>query len=80
MKETPGARLIKAAKEAKAIAKGDAFPASVYVPPAKAGRPSSGKIVVSLRLDPDVIAAFRATGPGWQARINEALKAALTRS
>lgn len=38
------------------------------------GRPPSSKVVVSLRLDPDVIAAFRATGPGWQARINEALR------
>ena len=31
---------------------------------------------VTLRLDPDVIAKFRATGPGWQARINAALRAA----
>ena len=31
---------------------------------------------VTLRLDPDVIDKFRATGPGWQARINAALKAA----
>lgn len=38
------------------------------------GRPSSGKQVVSLRLDPDVIAKYRATGPGWQARINEILR------
>ena len=41
---------------------------------AKPGRPSSGKQVVSLRLDPDIIEVFRATGPGWQARINEALR------
>jgi uncharacterized protein (DUF4415 family) len=31
---------------------------------------------VTLRLDPDVIDKFRATGLGWQARINDALKAA----
>lgn len=31
---------------------------------------------VTLRLDPDVIDKFRATGPGWQARINDVLKAA----
>lgn len=43
---------------------------------AKRGRPPSGKVVVSLRLDPDIISAFRATGPGWQARINEALRKA----
>ncbi len=29
---------------------------------------------VSLRLDPDVIAKFKATGKGWQARINDILK------
>lgn len=28
---------------------------------------------VGLRLDPDVIAHFRATGPGWQSRINDVL-------
>jgi uncharacterized protein (DUF4415 family) len=29
---------------------------------------------VTLRLDPEVLAKFRATGRGWQARINAALK------
>ncbi len=29
---------------------------------------------ISLRLDPDVIAKFKATGKGWQARINDILK------
>jgi len=37
---------------------------------------SPTKQQVTLRLDPDVLAKFRATGPGWQARINAALKAA----
>jgi uncharacterized protein (DUF4415 family) len=42
------------------------------------GRPVTGKArqVVSLRLDPEVISKFKATGPGWQARINEILKKA----
>ncbi|WP_428426153.1 BrnA antitoxin family protein [Pararhizobium sp.] len=31
---------------------------------------------VSLRLDPDVIEKFKATGKGWQARVNEILKQA----
>lgn len=34
------------------------------------------KRLVSLRLDPDVIEHFRATGPGWQSRINAALRRA----
>ena len=32
------------------------------------------KKLVSLRLDPDVLDHFRAQGPGWQARVNEALR------
>ena len=42
------------------------------------GRPKSAqtKKAVSIRLDPEVLAKFRATGPGWQTRINEVLKAA----
>jgi uncharacterized protein (DUF4415 family) len=44
----------------------------------KRGRPKAEttKTLVSLRLDPDVIKHFRETGPGWQGRINEALRKA----
>ena len=40
------------------------------------GRPALAKPkqAVSLRLDPDVIAYFKAGGPGWQTRINERLR------
>ena len=31
---------------------------------------------VSLRLDKDVLKKFKSTGPGWQTRINEALRRA----
>jgi uncharacterized protein (DUF4415 family) len=47
--------------------------------PAKAiGRPKkvSPKEAVSIRLDADVLAHYRATGPGWQSRINDALRKA----
>jgi uncharacterized protein (DUF4415 family) len=43
--------------------------------PAKADR----KISVTLRLDRDVIERFKATGPGWQTRINAALKKSVAR-
>ena len=33
-------------------------------------------MILSLRLDQDVIAAFRAQSPGWQSRMNEALRKA----
>ena len=29
---------------------------------------------IALRLDPDVLAAFRADGPGWQTRMNAVLR------
>ena len=39
------------------------------------GRPAgSNKERVTMRLDKDVLEKFKATGPGWQSRINEALK------
>ena len=33
----------------------------------------------TIRLDPDVIAAFRAQGRGWQSRINAALRGCMKR-
>ena len=35
---------------------------------------SPTKELVSLRIDRDVVAAYRATGPGWQKRAGEALR------
>ena len=44
-------------------------------PRSRGGRPcGSGKELVSLRIDKDVLDRFRAAGPGWQTRINEALR------
>jgi uncharacterized protein (DUF4415 family) len=42
------------------------------------GRPkkAAAKKAVSIRLDPEVLAYFRAGGPGWQSRINAALRKA----
>lgn len=43
----------------------------------RGGRPrGSTKEQVSLRVDKDVLDRFRANGPGWQSRMNEALRAA----
>ena len=43
------------------------------------GRPKSAhtKEQINLRLDPDILAALRAAGPGWQTRINTILRTAL---
>lgn len=50
----------------------------------KRGRPAgsrnaASKSQVTLRLDADVIAAFKSGGPGWQTRMNDALREAATR-
>lgn len=57
-------------------------PATGYLGPdgVKLGRPplrAVAKQQVTLRLDPDVIARFREDGPGWQGRINAALRKAV---
>jgi uncharacterized protein (DUF4415 family) len=40
------------------------------------GRPkkADAKEQISIRLDPDVIAGYRAKGEGWQAQMNAALR------
>lgn len=42
----------------------------------KGGRPKAEvtKVPVTLRVDPDTLAAYKATGAGWQTRMNEALR------
>ena len=32
------------------------------------------KVAVSIRISPDVVAYFKAKGPGWQSRIDDALR------
>lgn len=43
------------------------------------GRPKSDvtKVSTTIRLDPDVLAAFKVDGTGWQSRINDALRKAV---
>ena len=66
-----------------------ARPASAMFPPEvlallvrKPGRPvgwtkPNAKKSITLRLDPDVIEGWRKSGPGWQSRMNRALREAL---
>jgi uncharacterized protein (DUF4415 family) len=43
----------------------------------RGGRPAgSDKQMVSIRLDKEVVEKFKAGGPGWQTRINAALRKA----
>ena len=56
--------------------------AAVHTPEkimARRGRPvgsvkPDSKVSIKLRLDPDVVAALRASGRGWQTRVNDLLR------
>lgn len=56
----------------------EAYPALAKAMRRAAGRPKldEPKVPVSIRLDAEVLRKWKATGPGWQSRINAALKAA----
>ena len=43
------------------------------------GRPKTGRarVAISLRLPPETLARWKATGPGWQTRMAEKLKKAV---
>ncbi len=44
----------------------------------RVGRPEGGdKERITIRLDKDLLARLRASGPGWQTRVNDALRRAL---
>jgi uncharacterized protein (DUF4415 family) len=56
-----------------------AFKAATTKPPqapAKQPSPPGVKELVSLRIDKDVLEHFQDAGPGWQERINDALRKA----
>ena len=64
------------------FAKGDRKPTPEFyalVTKRPRGRPkaSETKVPVTLRLDREVVEAFRAKGPGWQTRMNAALREAV---
>ncbi|MDO9224536.1 MAG: BrnA antitoxin family protein [Pseudomonadota bacterium] len=46
-------------------------------PLSRIGRPKAAvtKVPTTIRFDPDVLAALKATGAGWQTRVNEAMRA-----
>jgi uncharacterized protein (DUF4415 family) len=72
--KTPTRRPTSAIDRAEAAFKSATSPAEA--PVAKAVTPPAGKELVSLRLDRDVLEHFQDDGPGWQERINAALRVA----
>ena len=64
----------------RAVVVRDGGPLAVREALVKRGRglgKKPAKQQVTLRLSPDVLAHFKAGGPGWQARIDEALRRSL---
>jgi uncharacterized protein (DUF4415 family) len=60
------------------LAEADIYEGNKFVRHGRVGRPkgSGKKELVTIRLDRDVLQHFRAGGPGWQTRLNDALRAA----
>ena len=82
----PRAPLIDAEGEVRELTAADMRhfkPASQALPPAlqktlgmrpRGPQKSATKVATTIRLSPDVMAAFKATGAGWQTRMDAALK------
>jgi uncharacterized protein (DUF4415 family) len=71
---TPPRRPLNPMDAAEALFK----PAKKPVAPAVERPPvPNSKEMVSIRLDSDVLAHFQEDGPGWQERINDALRATM---
>jgi uncharacterized protein (DUF4415 family) len=61
---------------AEAVFKPAPSPAPEPVRAAKPAGPPVSKELVSIKLDSDLLAFFQEDGPGWQERINAALRKA----
>ena len=75
----PDARELDAEWFAKAKPASEAFPHDMYatlVAKRPRGRPKADetKVFTAIRLDADVLNAFKSTGKGWQTRVNLALR------
>lgn len=46
-------------------------------PRTRGSQKAARKVPVSIRLSPEVVERFKATGPGWQSRIDDVLKKAV---
>lgn len=64
-----------AEEAARALSRAD-LPGGLRAKLSRRGRPpkEAPKVAVSLRLSPDVLESFKATGKGWQTRIEAALR------
>lgn len=61
---------------AKAVPFAEAFPGLAATIRRRGAQKAPTKISTTLRIDRDVLERFKAGGPGWQSRMNEALRKA----
>jgi uncharacterized protein (DUF4415 family) len=85
--EADAGEMLPGLRESLAEAKAGKFGA-VHTPAEikarKPGRPAgtvktTAKVSTTIRFDPDVLEGLKATGPGWQTRVNETIRIALKR-
>ncbi len=72
---SPPRRPLSAIDKAEALFKKATTP-PVAPAPLRTGAVPAGKEAVTIRLDRDVLAHFQDDGPGWQDRLNAALRKA----
>ncbi|CAA2107151.1 hypothetical protein MBUL_04018 [Methylobacterium bullatum] len=65
-------------RPAREVLTADEFAAITSVRKGARGRPvaANPKVPVTIRLDPEIVEAFKATGSGWQTRMNDVLRKA----
>jgi uncharacterized protein (DUF4415 family) len=73
--KTGEVRALTRADFARARPLKDVFPELAAYSRSRAAKGEVAKQAVSIRLSPEVITYFKGRGPGWQTRINDALKA-----
>ena len=66
------------AKPANQVLPPDVYAALVTKRPRGRPKADATKVFTAIRLDADLLAAFKATGKGWQTRINAALRQFIT--
>jgi uncharacterized protein (DUF4415 family) len=69
------ADFVRATKSPAGVRVADLKPGELArILPKRGPQKTPTKIPVSIRLSPEVISHFKAKGPGWQSRIDEALR------
>jgi len=53
---------------------------AAFFPKTRGAQKAPKKVAVSIRLSAEVVDYFKASGPGWQKRIDETLKKAVSQS